>query len=603
MCGILAIATGVGGRVTLDDDAIARMRDRMVHRGPDGAGLWRDGHVALAHRRLAVIDPTPSGAQPMRSPDGRCTLSYNGELYNDAELRAGLARLGWRFRTSCDTETVLAALATWGDGALRRLRGMNALAFHDRAAETLLLARDPLGVKPLYWWRGTARGDGRESIVAASEIPAILEHPGIDPAPDYPGISAYLTTIRTSLGERTMFEGVRAVRPGEAIEVSLGGASLGVRRWSHWPAGGRSVEDADDGRVRDVVRASVVRHLRSDVPACALLSGGLDSSIIVNIAREHVASLRTYCAGCPGDGGEGDFEHARLVAAHLGVSHTEAPVTREAFVDRWSDMVERMGMPLSTPNEVAINEVARTLRTEGHVVAVGGEGADELFGGYGPAMSTCAASVAAGSDDPAMCQLALASWVPLEGKAAVLAPAAWRGVEGDAALLEAWREAYEEARAGGPDDPLQAHLRFQRRVNLEGLLGRLDRATMLEGVEGRTPLADRAVADLAERLPMARKFAWAGPDRLTPASSTKIALRTAFADALPLEVVGRAKASFPLPFRGWMGEAAAALREGEFARALFTEAAIETVSRAPERLWNLSWPMINVAMWGRRWFG
>jgi asparagine synthase (glutamine-hydrolysing) len=266
-------------------------------------------------------------------------------------------------------------------------------------------------------------------------------------------------------------------------------------------------------------------------------------------------------------------------------------------------MIARTGLPLSTPNEVAINEVARTLHAEGHVVAVGGEGADELFGGYGPAMAACAAHAAAGNADPAMCQLSLASWVALEGKAAVLTAEAWRGVECDAALVAGWRAAFEEARSCGPDgDPLQAHLRFQRRVNLEGLLGRLDRATMLESVEARTPLADRVVADLAERLPMSRKFAWE-VEASEGAWGTKRVLRAAFASALPREVVGRAKASFPLPFRSWLADGASALREGSFARSLFTEAAIETVAREPERLWNLSWPMINVALWGRRWFG
>jgi asparagine synthase (glutamine-hydrolysing) len=597
VCGILAIATAGASHVRLDDGVVARMRDRMRHRGPDGEGLWREGNVVLAHRRLAVIDPSPAGAQPMVSACGRYVLSYNGELYNDLDLREVLRARGVVFRTGCDTETVLAALAAWGSAGLGRLRGMYALALHDRVEKKLLLARDPLGVKPLWWWRGRARDEDAESIVAASEIPAILEHPGIDAAPDMAGVSAYLTTIRTSVGDRSMFSGVRTLRPGEAMEVSLGGPTMAVRRWRHWVTGARVEDEAGAGRVRAVVVDSVKRHLRADVPTCALLSGGLDSSIITRIAVECVTSLRTYCSGAREQEGGGDFEHARLLAAHLGLMHTEAPIGRELFHERWAAMVEALGIPLGTPNEVAINEVARVLRSQGNVVAMSGEGADELFGGYGPVMEAAAASVAAKDDDPAMVQLALASWIPIEAKEMVLKPDVWRSVERDEVLVEAWRDEFAGAVADGPPgDALQAHLRFQRRVNLAGLLSRLDTATMLESVEGRTPLADVVVADLAERLPMREKFV---PGE---AGATKVALRAAFGDVLARSVVRRAKASFPLPFQGWVGDCVDELRERSFARDLFSDGVIEGVTGSPETLWNLAWPMLNAARWGDRWF-
>jgi asparagine synthase (glutamine-hydrolysing) len=194
VCGIL----GLAGPNLPDDLTVAHLRDLMSHRGPDGSGLWRSPGVVLAHRRLAVIDPTPAGEQPMTLPDGSA-LVYNGELYNDAEVRASLAERGIRFRTTCDTETVLHALPAWGTGALAKFRGMYALAFFDAPAQRIILARDPLGIKPLYCRLGPIAG--AQALVFASDLRAILACPGVMARPDVGAVSGYLTTIRTTMGE------------------------------------------------------------------------------------------------------------------------------------------------------------------------------------------------------------------------------------------------------------------------------------------------------------------------------------------------------------------------------------------------------------------
>lgn len=583
----------------------------MRHRGPDGAGLWRSGPVVLAHRRLAVIDTTEAGAQPMVTPDGRGAIVYNGELYNDAELRRELApelaARGQAFRTACDTETVLWAMRLWGEGAINRFRGMYALGYYDADAGTLTLARDPLGIKPLYWWRGIATG-GTE-LVFASEIGPILDHPAVTPRPDLAGVSAYITTIRTTVGERTLYENVRTLRPGQVLRVNLRGeepriASVRDRApLSAW-ANARATEETK-AAVRGVVCDSVRRHLRSDVPACCLLSGGLDSSIIAAVAGPIAGELWTYCSGADESGKGEDFEFARQVAAAVGSVHTEAPVGREMFRDRWEEVVACTGVPLSTPNEVAINEVARRLRADGKIVALSGEGADELFAGYEGPMQDAARFVASGAGceahrrpDPGRFQLDSTAWVSLDVKRGILNESVWRGLEADAALLAFYREEFAAVAAEREDpDPLQAHLRFHRRVNLAGLLLRLDSATALEGVEGRTPFADVAVAALAESLPMREKFDAGGGAGLT----TKKALREAFSPDLPPAVVARAKASFPLPFQQWVADAAPWVRESALVKELFTEAAAEAVAAQPTRLWNLAWPMINLSLWARRW--
>lgn len=606
MCGLLAIVTDAGGRVELDDDACLGLRDMMVHRGPDDAGFWRAEHAVLAHRRLAVIDPSAAGRQPMQTPDGRLVLVYNGELYNDAELRSELATLGVRFRTSCDAETVLHAVAAWGDAAFDRFRGMYAVAALDLERHALLLARDPLGVKPLYWHRRERR-DGRTELIVASEVRPIVEHPDVDPRPDLEVVSAYLTTIRPELGARTLFAGVETLRPGERIAVDLAASGLPATRSDWWDRGPIAVptdEREAVSLVGGVVGESVVRHLRSDVPFCALLSGGLDSSAICAVTRDKLDVFETFCAGAPGGADSEDFGFASTVAATLGTVHTDVAVTRELFARRWPEMVADLGIPLSTPNEVAIDAVARVCKRQGNTVVLSGEGADELFGGYEHPMRQAAAYVASLEGGPDVhgghFQLVANQWVALEVKSRVLVPEVAQAIEGDAALIAVYDDAFATERERAPaDTPLQAHLRFHRRINLANLLRRLDGATMQASVEGRTPMSDQDVAQLAEALPMTLKYHPEAGDGWT----TKRALRAAFAERLPPAVIARPKASFPLPFPGWMTDHAGVLRESAFARALFTAEAIDTVTAEPERHWLLAWPMINVAMWGRRWWG
>ncbi len=651
MCGILAIATTAGRRLDLDDRVIIRMRDTLAHRGPDAAGLWRHGHVTLAHRRLIVIDASPQAGQPMHSADGRLALVYNGELYNDADLRAEVLRDRSGvppFRTTSDTETLLAALEQWGTEALPRLRGMFAFALYDAREKSILVARDPLGIKPLYYWLGRARG--QPLLILASEIPAILAHPDVPRRPDPVGVSTYLTTIRTVLGERTLFEGVRAVRPGQALLFDLSGdgirvtpchdhprALAGMIVDNHGsPRSSRSEHQDDRGTVRAAVEDSVGRHLRSDVPICCLLSGGLDSTIIASIAQRAVGDLSTYCSGAPAqDPGlrtQDDFSVARFVASRLRTRHAEAPVTRELFGRRWEEMVHAQGVPLSTPNEVAINEVARRLRADGRIVTISGEGADELFAGYEAPMSEALAFERALAGEPdaqardltrlnarrARFLLDSNAWVPTDAKSALLAPQVWKTLEADHALIDAYEREFSGAWDDGPnDDPLQAHLRFHRRVNLVGLLQRLDTATMLAGVEGRTPFADIEVAALAESLPMHLKFPYqtnrvyppwrarqqAANTRGPHASPviTKRILRDAFPD-LPPEVLTRPKASFPLPFQDWLPDHAAALHTSSFIRDWFNPAAIAAVAADPARRWQAAWPLINLALWAHRWW-
>jgi len=610
VCGIAGIFSTDGVLSAARRVAVEAMRDRMAHRGPDGSGFWEAKGAAVGHRRLAVVDLSDGAAQPMTTADGRFVLAYNGELYNDAEVRRDLEAIGVSFRTASDTETILQVLATWGQEGLKRCRGMYAFCFVDTARRVALLGRDPLGVKPLYFSVRPERGSEAATCVVASELAALGALPGFELRPDALGVAAYLTTSRTTFAERTMFREVSSVRPGQLVRINYAGESIRISMHEVPEATGSSLDD-----VETTVRESIRAHLRSDVPLCALLSGGLDSSIIAAVTSGLLPpdrKLKTYCSGAKGataPGGD-DFAFARMVAERLGCEHHEAPVTLESFGRVWGEMVARQVVPLSTPNEVAIYEVANLLRAEGHKVALSGEGADELFGGYDLALMQ-SAQYRAGSHvivqkhaalGPGEFELRANAWLSPDAYEDVLVPdfqarigcAGGRGDELSAVFEREFAVCAARAEAKGHVDPLQSHLFFQQRMNLSGLLMRLDTATMLAGVEGRTPFADVRVRALAEALPMRDKFAANGERAV---SKTKIALRRAFSNVLPDGVIGREKASFPLPFQNWIGCARRATLECEKLREFVREEAILAVASNPSQYWHLAWPMANLAYW------
>ena len=605
--------------------------------------MWRCENFALAHRRLAVVDLSEAAHQPMVEVGGRRAISYNGELYNDLELRRELAAAGVVFRSASDTETVLHALSKWGTGAIARFRGMFALAYVDVDAQRLVLARDPLGIKPLYYAvvRVGGGADARDELVFASEIPAILAHPAVRARPDPITASAYLTTIRVTLGPRTLFAGVRTLLPGQTLEIDLSGDHAAVKSIDAWQGpdgcgrecgGGRGDWTLDRAReaVRACVRDSVRRHLRSDVPVCELLSGGIDSSIIAKIAAEIASERRhgdaandagvcdliadrdghvsTYCAGANGVGahaGSDDFAYARSMAEAINSRHTEVVVDRAMFASQWESMIRRTGVALSTPNEVAINAVAARIRADGRVVALSGEGADELFAGYVAPMQGILEHVRGKSEaqwrrEGGTHQLASNAWMSSEVKREALTREFQRQSEDDETLRATYDAEFERASAG-VDDPCEAHLRFIRRINLTGLLLRLDSASMLEGIEGRTPIADIEVARLAGELPMSLKFVLNGEGPGATARS-KIALREAFAGDLPREIVERPKASFPLPFQSWVVDRGSEIERSEWARGVFSPMLREMIRSDASKVWQLAWPSINLAMWARVWW-
>lgn len=639
MCGIIGLVGRRGESLSISPAQMERMRDTMTQRGPDGQGLIQREHVLFGHRMLSILDPG-NCPQPIQSADGRYLLTYNGELYNDAEIRKALAEHGVTFKTNCDTETLFAALVTQGASVIPMLRGMFAFAFYDFAENTLLLARDHLGIKPLYF---VNLGD---EVLFASHIPALLEHPGVSRRPDMATVSSYLSTIRTTLGSRTLFSDISTLRPGEVVIVrDVDHADLEVRRELYWndPAP-VNLDEATVTQLAETVAntvcSSVLSHLRSDVSRCTLLSGGLDSAIMSAVVSQSdaVDAMRTWCAADEEDGG-GDREHARLVADRLGCLHHNVVITEDLFHDNWAHLIETNALPLSTPNETAIYAVAKDL-SQHATVALSGEGADELFAGYAaPMLSgldhsrlTTPSDAWPGSPGsharfveeitsqygdsdlgtPVDHYLRCNSWVHPANKGVIFNKDITDALDNDAALYVELALQFSLDDAGVND--MERLLRVHRRMNLTGLLRRLDTSTMAAGVEGRTPFADLVVADLAMQIPLEHKLRIDGPetDESDGWSSslslmtrqkvqTKAILRRAFAKSLPRVVIDRPKASFPLPFQSWIArDAASAISDSPLAEWVRPEI-LAGVEADPAACWQIAWPLLNLALWSRRW--
>lgn len=603
-------------------DAIS-MRDALTHRGPDDAGLWADhsslGCVVLAHRRLAVRDTSHAGVQPMRSRNS--VIVYNGEIYNQPDVHATFDADS--LPDPCDTATVLGAMDINGASALRSFRGMYALAHYELHSHSLTLARDPMGIKPLYWT--IIRVEGHDVVAFASEIAGLLAHPNVTRKPDPVTISSYLTTIRTTLGERTLLDGVRTLLPGQTISFRYYGNTLQTQRERievddivigvHAVSTEHTFEEAVD-LTREAVTRSIHAHLPSDVPICCLLSGGLDSSIIASVLSDRLrqrgtlgsvtSSLATWCAASD-EAETDDLVFARTMASHLRTEHHEVIVSRDMFLDQWLSMIRRSCVPLSTPNEIAIAEIARDMRSNGYVVAMSGEGADELFGGYDQPLSIITDAFRRDVDVADDAELDILAWMPTQIKPMLMTESAFEAAEHDANLVlyirDTVRSARDFAKGKYPGDTacdlrLRAHLEFSTKSNLVGLLQRLDTSLMQHSIEGRTPFADAGISQFASSLSVSDRF-----HIDTDGVTTKRVLRHGFAGVLPESIVQRSKRSFPLPFREWIASASDVLRESEVVRTWIKPEIVDAISDQPAQHWRLAWPIMNLAIWGERMFG
>ncbi|MBI2457920.1 MAG: asparagine synthase (glutamine-hydrolyzing), partial [candidate division NC10 bacterium] len=381
MCGIVGVYNYGNPGLPLQAGTIAGMRDTMEHRGPDDAGVFvsPDGKLGLGHRRLSILDLSSLGHQPMATADGRYWIVYNGEVYNFRELRAELEPKGYTFRSTSDTEVLLALYAEYGPKMLHRLRGMFALAIWDAREERLWLARDRIGIKPLYY---TCR-DGR--FLFASEIKAILAFPGIPRSVHLPGLHHFLSFLTTP-APLTLFEGIRKLPAGHTLTVQRDG-SVALEEWWDVFDGVQPSATGDEaaipGHILHLLRESIRYRMVSDVPFGVFLSGGIDSSTNVALMAELMdRPVETFSIGFTGEERYNEFPYARQIAERFRTTHHEVQIGVNDLIGFLPQLIHHQDEPIADPVCVPVYFVARLAKEHGVTVCQVGEGSDELFCGY-----------------------------------------------------------------------------------------------------------------------------------------------------------------------------------------------------------------------------
>jgi len=541
MCGIAGVHH-FGRPEPVPAGLVRAMCETLLHRGPDDQGAYHDpaGRAALGHTRLSIID-LAGGHQPMSTPDGSVHVAFNGEIYNHLELRR---RLGHRtFRTRSDTEVILHLYEEKGLDAFRELSGMFAIALWDERRGRLVLVRDRLGIKPLYY----AETGG--ALLFASDVPALYRAPGLSREID-PSALRYYLAVRAVPAPLTMFRAVRKLLPGHLMVCDASGVHAQRPFWSLEAAQPRLPADEAEAvaEVRDRLDRSVAAHMLADVPVAAFLSGGLDSSLIVACMRRHTpGEIETFSVGFE-DEGYAEFPYARLVARRFGTRHHEYVMTPGDFLDFLPRMVSDFGDPVADPAAIALYYIARLVRERGIKVVLSGEGSDELFAGYQHYQAAAPASpwrAARRLSARLAARLAGRREAPYVGHAAIpdldvldaLLPG---GDDPRLALLEGHRRT--AAQTGM--DPLQAMLFVDLKTRIpEDLLSRTDRMTMANSVEARVPFLDHELVEYAFWLPTRLKVR---------GRSGKHVLKRAAESLLPGEIIHRRKMGFPTPIRRWL---------------------------------------------------
>ena len=563
MCGIAGIFNLNGEPVS--PVILRRMTDAVAHRGPDGEGFYTDGFLGLGHRRLAIIDLSSAGHQPMMTPDGQRIISYNGEVYNFQELRLELEALGERFRSRTDTEVVLAALARWGIGALDRLNGMYAFALWDRTTQELVLARDRYGVKPLYY---ALFGN---TLLFGSEVKALVPHPAYRAGLDREALLEYFT-FQNFFTDRTLFAGVRLLPAGTYMRVPLGARTLPapVRYWDYRfeePSSPRTDEEYA-GELDHLLRQAVGRQLVSDVDVGAYLSGGMDSGTLTAIAAGQLPYLKSFTCGFDlhsASGMELAFDErskAEIMSYRFRTEHYEMVLKAgdmERVFPRVAAHIEEPRVGQSYPNYYAAQLAGKFVR-----VVLSGEGGDELFGGY-PWRYYRAAVNSSFEEYIDKYYLYWQRLIPNRVIRSVFQPI-WSDVAG------VWtRDIFRDVFAGGPTAPrrpedfINHSLYLEARTFLHGLLTVEDKLSMAHSVETRVPFLDNDLVDFAMRLPVRLKLANLGEvcrmNENEPGAKRskyfqrtndgKVLLRRVMAKYIPREVAEAEKQGFSGPDGSW----------------------------------------------------
>jgi asparagine synthase (glutamine-hydrolysing) len=590
---------------------------RIAHRGPDDEAFFADQHLALGFRRLAVIDTSAAGRQPMQSADGRFVLVFDGEIYNVAELAQRLHARGVRLRSRSAAEVLLEMYAWLGKDVVRQLRGMYAFAIWDRRNRELFCARDPFGIKPFFYalTTGGQRPRSGPQLRFASERKA-LAGPGEVTAIDPDALRRYLS-FQYVPAPATLVPPARSLPPGHVLIARPGGRVDVFRYWRPELRPARSPSSSSPDKILGALRDSVAAHLRSDVPVGAFLSGGVDSATLCALAAESVPDLLTFTVGFDREG-YSEIDDAMATAAALGVKSIPYLIGPEEFLACLPRIIWQLDDPMADAAAIPLWFAAREARKHVKVV-LSGEGADELFGGYGVYYQP--GVVRAGRALPGWGRSTI-------GRVASELPAGARGkgflnrtstplrrryignayvFHGDDASqlvrkahgseFDVTDPVYRQAADAGLDDVATMQL-IDINTWLPGdILVKADRMAMAHGLELRTPFLDREVLAVAARLARVEK---------TAAGTTKFALREAIGELLPQAAAERAKLGFPVPLGHWLrggmyGFAEQVVRTAQTGQWLDKNAALDILRRFrsddPEVTWRQVWLLVVFSLW------
>jgi len=630
MCGICGIFNYAGTSFEITEDLIIEMRDTMIHRGPDDAGVYVSNHrrLGLGFRRLSIIDLSSAGHQPMCNEDGTIWITLNGEIYNYQELREELKGRGHRFKSRTDTEVVIHLYEEDGKDLVHKLRGMFAFAIWDDRKRQLLLARDRIGIKPLYY----TLHDGQ--LIFASEIKAILKHPGISREIDKEAFYHYLTFVTTP-APMTMFQGINKLPPGYLMTVDDKGH---VKQEQYWDVSesmvalppGAQPEGYYAQRIRDLLRDSIQARMMSDVPFGVFLSGGADSSTNVALMSELMdRPVETFSVGFKHESEANEFQYARKVARLFSTNHHEVIIDDRDFLEFFQRLAYYQDEPLADPVCVPLYYVSKLARDNGVIVMQVGEGSDELFSGYGGYLQTLRRYNAYWKYFKYMPKWLKAIGYKLGGnlvnvikrdhlRRAVFdgelfwggAIAYWeleknmllsKGLKRQLREVDSYKiikNIYEKLQ-GKDVDYLRKMIYLELRQRLpELLLMRVDKITMANSVESRVPFLDLMLVEFAMNIPSQFKVR---------NGEGKYILKKAVEGVLPAEIIYRKKVGFgggarnmltpSLRSYAWDLLFSTPAMKDFFDMDYVKETFENTESDYSGRIWNL----LNFGLWYREW--
>jgi asparagine synthase (glutamine-hydrolysing) len=588
---------GVAGEIRFDGQAadvatVERMGACLAPRGPDGAGLWQRGRVAFAHRRLSIIDLSAAGEQPMIDAELGLSLVFNGCIYNYRELRAELEALGYRFFSSADTEVILKAYHRWGQSCVERFIGMFAFVLAERESGRVVMARDRLGIKPLY----VARTPDR--LRFASSLPALVAGRDLDTSIDLVALHHYMTFHSVVPAPHTIISGVRKLPPATVRVIEPDGREADHVYWrplftrptsAGWERAWSAAEW--QARLLDKLRQAVRRRMVADVPVGVLLSGGLDSSLIVALLAESgQRPLMTFSIGFEAAGGQSgdEFEYSDLIAKTFETDHRQIRIDDARFLPAVDQAIAAMSEPMISHDAVAFYLLSEEVKKHVKVVQ-SGQGADEIFAGY--AWYPALAQVPRGQALDAYANAFFDRSRQSLGE--ILAPAYLTREDVSREFVS------QQFAQPGAETALDAALRLDTSIMLvDDPVKRVDNMTMAWGLEGRVPFLDHELVELAASCPPELKLEHGG----------KGVLKAAARALLPPQVIDRPKGYFPVPgIRHLSGALLAKVRDALHSRAarergLFQPAYVQRLLSAPNDTRstlgsNVSWQLGLLELW------